>query len=119
MTGLKVGIKFKDLVSAQSDGTLFLATSEMILRSTDEGTSWESLNLIQPDGKAEVNVLAINPKDSKEIYYVTNGTFFRSSDGAATWTTKKLPSARGGSALLVDFSNPNSVYLGTYKVVSK
>ena len=119
LTDLKVGAKFKDFVSAQSDGTLFLATSEMILRSTDDGTSWESLNLIQPDGKAEVNVLAINPQDSKEIYYVTNGTFFRSSDGAATWTTKKLPSARGGSALLVDFSNPNSVYLGTSKVVSK
>ncbi|NCN21941.1 hypothetical protein GW758_03375 [Candidatus Falkowbacteria bacterium] len=119
LTDLKVGTKFKDLVSAQSDGALFLATSEMILRSTDEGTSWESLNLIQPDGKAEVNVLAINPKDSKEIYYVTNGTFFRSSDGAVTWTTKKLPSARGGSALLVDFSNPNSVYLGTSKVVTK
>ncbi len=119
LTDLKVGTKFKDLVSAQSDGTLFLATSEMILRSTDDGTSWESLNLIQPDGKAEVNVLAINPQDSKEIYYVTDKTFFRSSDGAVTWTTKKLPSARGGSALLVDFISPSSVYLGTYKVVTK
>ena len=119
LTGLGVGNKFKDLVSAKSDGTLFLATAEMILRSSDDGVSWESLNLIQPDGQVAVNALAINPQDSKEIYYTTNSTFFRSSDGAASWTTKKLPSARGGSALLVDFVNPSSVYLGTYKIQTK
>ena len=119
LTGLGLGNKFKDLVAAKSDGTLFLATDKMILRSTDDGTSWESLNLIQPDGQADVNALAINPQDSKEIYYVTNGTFFRSSDGAATWSTKKLPSARGGSALLIDFLSPSSVYLGTYKIPTK
>jgi len=119
LAGLGVGNKFKDLVSAKSDGTLFLATDKMILRSKDDGISWESLNLIQPDGQVAVNALAINPQDSKEIYYTTNSTFFRSSDGAASWTTKKLPSARGGSALLVDFVNPSSVYLGTYKIPSK
>lgn len=119
LTDLVAGNKFKDLVSAQSDGNIFLATNKMILRSTDDGTSWESLNLIQPDGETDVNTIVINPKDSKEIYYVTNTTFFRSSDGATTWTTKKLPSNRGGSALLVDFVNPNSVYLGTYKIGTK
>ena len=119
LAGLGVGNKFKDLDVAKSDGTLFLATDKMILRSSDDGISWESLNLIQPDGQVDVNNLAINPQDSKEIYYVTNTTFFRSSDGAASWTTKKLPSTRGGSALLVDFVNPLSVYLGTYRIQTK
>ncbi len=119
LTELKIGTKFKDLVAGKNDGALFLATDKMILRSRDNGVSWENLNLIQPDGQIAVNALGVNPKDSKEIYYVTNATFFRSIDGGATWTTKKLPSARAGSALIIDFSDANSVYLGTSRIQTK
>lgn len=119
LSDLKVGNKFKDFVVSESDGTLFLATNKMILRSVDNGVSWESLNLIQPDGQAEVNALAVSPKNNLEIYYVTDTTFFRSSDGGVTWTTKKLPSNRGGSALLIDNVYTKNIYLGNYKIVKK
>ena len=119
LADLGVGNKFKDLVISESDATLLLATDKMILRSKDDGITWENLNLIQPDGQVAVNALAINPTNSQEIYYVTDTTFFRSADGGITWATKKLPSARGGSALWIDFENNNNVYLGTYRVVNK
>lgn len=119
LVDLGIGNQFKDLVISESDATLLLATDKMILRSKDDGISWENLNLIQPDGKVAVNALAINPNNSQEIYYVTDTTFFRSADGGVTWATKKLPSARGGSALWIDFQNNNNIYLGTYRVVNK
>lgn len=115
--GLSTG--FKDLVAVPSDGSLYLATNKMILRSRDNGITWKSLNLIQPDGQVAVNSIAVNPRDSKEIYYVTDTTFFRSLDDGATWTSKKLPSARGGSALWVDFNYTKNVYLGNYRVSNK
>ncbi len=119
LSDLGIGAGFKDLVVVPSDGSLFLATDKMILRSRDDGITWENLNLIQPDGQIAVNTLAVNPRNSKEIYYVTNTTFFRSLDDGTTWTTKKLPSTRGGSALWVDFNNTKNVYLGNYRVSSK
>lgn len=117
LSDLKIGDKFEDLVVSKSDGTLLLASDKMILRSVDNGVSWENLNLIQPDGEVRVNALAVSPKNSKEIYYVTNTTFFRSADGGVTWATKGLPSNRGGSALLVDSTFTKNIYLANYKIV--
>lgn len=113
-----LGSKFVDLLMT-TDGTLFLATGNVIMRSEDSGITWESLKLIQPDGDAIINALAVNPQNTSEIYYVTTTTFFRSIDGGVAWTTKRLPTGRVGSALLVDFKNANNVYLGAVKPVKK
>jgi photosystem II stability/assembly factor-like uncharacterized protein len=110
-----LGTSFKDFVVA-GDGKMFIATNQTILRSPDNGVTWEQINLIQPDKEAVVNSLAVNPKDSNQLYYVTNTTFFSSIDGGVTWTTKKLPTTRSGRELLIDFNNPNNIYLGTVKL---
>lgn len=111
-----LGISFKDIALSVKDGALFLATEKVILRSNDNGASWENIKLIQPEKDAVINALAVNPENSNDIYYVTNTTFFRSSDGGASWTTKKLPTQRAGRELLIDFQNPNVIYLGTKKI---
>lgn len=111
-----LGNSFKDFVVGAADGKMFIATNQTILRSPDNGLTWEQIKLIQPDKAASVNALAVNPKNSDELYYVTNTTFFSSSDGGVTWTTKKLPTARAGHNLLIDFNNPKNIYLGTIKL---
>ena len=103
-------------MSINPDGTMFIATSKVILRSKDNGFTWDNVNLIQPEKDAVINALAVDPQNSNNIYYITNTTFFRSSDGGATWTTKKLPTKRSGRELLIDFKNPNMIYLGTKQV---
>jgi photosystem II stability/assembly factor-like uncharacterized protein len=111
-----LGTSFKDLVVCQKDGAMFIATEKLILRSQDNGFGWENIKLIQPDKEAVINAIAVNPQNSSDLYYVTNTTFFRSSDGGTTWTTKKLPTKRAGRELLIDFNNPNVIYLGTIKL---
>lgn len=111
-----LGSSFKDFIICLQDGTMFIATDKLILRSPDNGITWESIKLIQPEKDAVINAMAVNPRNSQELYYVTNTTFFRSIDGGLTWTTKKLPTKRAGRELLVDFSNPSIIYLGTVKL---
>lgn len=111
-----LGSSFKDIVVNPKDGKMFIATEKVILRSADNGITWENIKLIQPEKDAIINAVAVNPQDSNEIYYVTNTTFFRSSDAGTTWTTKKLPTKRSGRVLLIDFNNPNVIYLGTKKI---
>ena len=108
-----LGSSFKDFIICSQDGTMFIATDKLILRSPDNGITWESIKLIQPEKDAVINAMNVNPRNSNEIYYVTNTTFFRSSDGGLTWTTKKLPTKRAGRELLVDFTNPTIIYMGT------
>lgn len=111
-----LGTSFRDIVVSEHDGYIFLATEKVILRSRDNGLSFENIKLLQPEQEAVINSLAVDPKDSNNLYYVTNTTFFRSTDGGATWTTKKLPTQRAGRELVIDFNNPNVIYLGTRKI---
>lgn len=111
-----LGTSFKDIVVSPKDGVIFLATEKVILRSNDNAMTWENIKLIQPEKDAVINAIAVDPQNSNNLYYVTNTTFFRSSDGGATWTTKKLPTKRAGRELLIDFKNPNVIYLGTKKI---
>lgn len=112
----ELGSNFKDIIVNAKDGTMFIASAKAILRSKDNGFTWENVNLIQPDKEAIINSLAVDPQNSNDIYYTTDTTFFRSLDGGATWTTKKLPTRRSGRELLIDFKNTNMIYLGTKKI---
>ncbi|MFA5109375.1 MAG: hypothetical protein WC458_02440 [Patescibacteria group bacterium] len=116
LTDYDIGANFKDIIVSPRDGVIILATEKLILRSPDNGITWENIKLIQPDKDAVINAVAVNPQNSKDLYYVTNTTFFRSNDGGATWMTKNLPTKRAGRELLIDFNNPNVLYLGTVKL---
>ncbi|MFH1522429.1 MAG: hypothetical protein ABIE43_01260 [Patescibacteria group bacterium] len=106
-------LKFRDLVLAEADqGRILLATSYGLLESTDNGDTWSKIELITPEKKAIINAIAVSPKNSKEIYYVTDTTFYRSLDGGKNWATKKLPTTRAGWRLLIDPNDTNIIYLG-------
>lgn len=111
-----LGVNFKNLVYSTADNSLLVATDKVILRSYDEGESWTKLSLLTPESDSTINDIAVNPKDGQELYYITNTSFYRSSDGGSTWTVKSLPTSRVGSSIIVDFSNPNIVYLGIKKI---
>lgn len=93
-------------------GLVFVATSYGMLKSENNGESWEKINLITSEKEAVINAIALGPKNCEHIYYVTNTTFYRSLDGGENWATVELPGSRKGADLLIDFENPNILYLG-------
>lgn len=94
---------------------LLLASRHKVSRSTDGGVTWAALPIISPE-TVEILALAVNPKNSKEIYYGTATTFYRSLDGGGKWSTEKLPTNRRASAFLVDPEQPITLYLGVLEV---
>ncbi|MBU4257028.1 hypothetical protein KJ586_01625 [Patescibacteria group bacterium] len=115
----KDGMTYRDLVISKSEeGLIFLANSYGLLKSADYGDTWANITLITPEKEATINAIAVSPKNAKEIYYVTNTTFYRSDDGGETWTTKKLPTSWAGRKLLIDPEEPNIIYMGV-KLIKK
>jgi photosystem II stability/assembly factor-like uncharacterized protein len=106
-------------VSASQNGTWVIASANGILTTTDNGDTWKVIELITPDKNTKINAFAINPKEAKEMYYLTDTTFYRSLDGGAAWTPKKLPTARAGWVMLVDPENPNIIYMGVRTLQKK
>jgi hypothetical protein len=105
--------KFRDLsASVIEPNTYILATKTGLLRTINNGDDWTKINLITSNDRTQINSLAMNPKNAKEIYYVTNTTFYRSLDGGTNWATKKLPTGRAGWKLIVSPDDGNIIYLG-------
>ncbi len=84
-----------------------------ILKSTDGGEKWEALNLTSPPGTVQINALAIDPKNNKNLIYTGVRTLQFSSDGGTSWAPKKLPTTQVGSVLLIDPQDSGVIYLGT------
>ena len=109
---LQIGDNLREFVIVPSSGDMFLATDHVIVKSPDHGITWQKLNLLPSEKDSIIRAMTVNPLDDKQIYYATNLTFFRSIDGGATWSNKKLPTSRGASSIVVDYKNPTNIYLG-------
>lgn len=109
-------MEFKNLVlDFSKKDSLVLASKYGLLRTLDGGLTWESIQLLTPPGSVDIYSLALNPQNGNEIYYGTSSTLYKSNDGGAKWVTRKLPTTRAATYLLVDPNNGNIVYLGTTK----
>jgi photosystem II stability/assembly factor-like uncharacterized protein len=116
----KLGTDFRDMtiIKADAKNLVYIATRLGIIYSDNLGETWNKINLITPDKASLINSLAVSPKNANEIYYVTDTTFYRTTDGGKAWTTKQLPSARLGWKIEVNPDNTNYLYLG-FKYIPK
>lgn len=101
---------------ATAAGVYIHASRFGLLRTADAGSSWQKINLLTPPESTVIYSLTINPSNGKEIYYGTANTLYRTFDGGESWSTKRLPSTRAATALLVDSSDGNVLYLGVTKL---
>jgi photosystem II stability/assembly factor-like uncharacterized protein len=109
----KIGNAVNELISIKGQsGLIYVATEQGLAYSKDLGETWQKIQIITPQDKSSINDMVMNYGDTKEIYYVTNTTFYRSIDGGASWTTIKLPTSRAGNILVLDPKTPNIIYLG-------
>ncbi len=106
-------LTLRDLIFSQSQNdSLMLVSKYGLIKTNDGGLTWEPLNLITPPGAVDILAAAINPKNSKEIYYSTASTFYKTTDGGNNWITKRLPSSAWPSVLLVHPQDTNVIFMG-------
>ena len=115
-----IGNNIQDMIILNTKPTvIYLAGINGIVKSSDDGDTFEKLELITPDKKSQINSVAVNEKNTQEIYYVTNTTFYKSGDGGNSWTPQKLPTIRAGWKLLIDKKNPNNIYMAIKNLAKK
>ena len=105
--------EFYDMAQSASDAnTLIIATKYGLLRTTDSGDTWKDIPLLTAPGSALIYSVAIDPRDASVIYYGTSTLFYRTPNGGANWTTKRMPTSRTATVLQADRGNSNVVYMG-------
>jgi len=112
LKGITGGAEVFDLIQSKDSGTVIAATKHGLLRSQDFGTTWSPIKLVTAAGQVNIQAVGMDASHPDVLYYATTATFYKSTDGGATWQTGKLPSNRLPRAILVDPSNAAVLYLG-------
>lgn len=99
--------------------TLIMACQWGLLITNDGGMTWKDIPLVTPDRGANIFSLAIDPKNSSNIYYGTDTTLYKSIDGGNTWQTQKSPTIGYINFLLIDSKDSKIIYLGGKEIPKK
>jgi photosystem II stability/assembly factor-like uncharacterized protein len=94
--------------------TLYYISKYGLLKSTDSGETWVKISLLSEISETTFSSLLVDPLKSSNIYYTDDKTLYRTSDGGATWETKKLPSTSIVSDLKINPKDSNILYI-TFK----
>ncbi|MEK6288871.1 MAG: SBBP repeat-containing protein [Acidobacteriota bacterium] len=91
--------------------TLYAATDNGALKSTDGGTTWSGINTGLTN--RSVNVLVISPADSSTIYAGTGNGVFKSTNGGSAWSPVNNGLAGAFvNTLAIDPINATIIYSG-------
>lgn len=107
---------FQDLVmSAGQPSVLIYASDYGLLRTDDNGKTWNPIKLLTDPNTITVYSVAVNPKNSGIIIYGTRQNIFKTKDGGKTWVSKPLPTQRAPNRMIADPRNPDTVYMAALK----
>jgi len=93
-------------------GVVYVGMGTGIAKSLDKGETWTTLNIIASSSNFPIRVMAINPKNSKEIIYVSGKAIYKSIDGGLQWSTYQLDTNKDVSRIVYDKNNPSVLYAG-------
>jgi uncharacterized repeat protein (TIGR01451 family) len=85
-----------------------------ILKSTDKGSTWQTINSGLADAALTVNMLIIHPDSTNIIYAGTNGGLFKSTNSGQSW--RLIPGKLEGvkiNALYFDVIDEKHLFAGT------
>lgn len=110
-SGPAVGTVWDITIHPTVPTTLFAGTEGGLYKSLDSGASWNVVSSA-PAG-TNVNAVKFAPSNSAVVYLGTSSTptFWKSSDGGATWTSSNGIGQRV-TALAIDPTNASVVYAG-------
>src|SRR6185369_2318565 len=93
-----------------------------LFKSTDGGDNWVKIGL---DSSEHISRIAINPKNSNEVYVAVPGHLwndnkerglYKTSDGGKTWEKILYIDEKTGCAeVLIDPKNPETIYASTWE----
>ena len=88
-----------------------LGSDSQILKSTDEGATWQQLSGagLPPTGRGTIGLAVAPGTDGKRVYTIINSGFFRSDDGGTTWQrTTNDPRITGSTFFGKTYTDPRN-----------
>ncbi len=97
--------------------TIYLGTDYGLLKSTDEGNSWEAIKTLVGFNSQPIYLVVPDPQNPNTLYHTTSKIIYRSPDGGFSWTAlPALPSNRQISQMVIHPTQNEIIYTGVLKI---
>ncbi len=93
-------------------GTIYASASGGLYRSTDYGKFWTKINIIESAEKYPIRSIAVSPKNSDEIVFVSGKSFYKSTNWGDTWSVIPLDYTRNTSFVAYDPFDLKTIFIG-------
>lgn len=103
------------IIDSQNPDILYSGSEYGLLKTSDNGQSWQKVNIIIPPETIPILSIAINPLNSDHIYYGAGSVLYKTLDKGKTWSVHNLPSNQKIKTIIINPQDINMVYVGMQK----
>lgn len=93
-------------------GLVYVGTDHGIFRSFNNGDDWGAVKIIESSKVFPIRAIVINPRNSREILYVSAKALYQSKDAGNQWATFQLDTKKDIGIMRYNAVVPNVLYAG-------
>src|SRR3989344_2693039 len=94
---------------------IYLTAGKGAVKTTDEGITWQKLNLLGKQGsELPARAVAVSKQSSNIVFVSVGKVVYKSTDGGASWQTQTVPSSGFVNYILIDPQLPQVAYAGNF-----
>jgi len=112
---LKIGLGSFYAGTTDSLGVLYIGGENGILKSINQGETWEKIETLNDSNNFPVRALAVSPANDMHLLYGAAMAVYRSEDGGATWSSFQIDSDSIARALQFNLENPDIAYFALFE----
>lgn len=96
----------------KNPNVLYLGAKYGLLKSMDNGQTWQKVNIVIPPNSVPVSAIALDPATSSYLYYAAGNVVYRTQDSGQTWSVHPISSTQDVQAIAIDPRDPKVIYAG-------
>lgn len=100
-------------IDRKNGGVLYIGTEEGILRSSDEGDTWQKVDVIESTSGIPIYAISVHPQNSNQLTFGAGQVIYTSLDSDVNqWATVDSAPGQSVSVIMYNQFNPQVIYVG-------
>jgi photosystem II stability/assembly factor-like uncharacterized protein len=101
-------------VDGLTPSLIYLTTDQGLFKTTDEGVTWNKVNLPVKSDSVPAKAIAVARSSSNIVFTSIGSTIYKSTDGGVSWQTQGIQTDGFVNYILIDPQLPKIAYGGIY-----
>ncbi len=106
---------FKLLSLSSNGGTILAASEKGLLKSQDNGASWQKVDIVVPPNSLPILSVVAHPQRANQFYYTAGSVVYKTIDGGKSWSVHPLGTTGNADCIEVNPYYPDNLLVGIKK----